>query len=90
MLPQTISNRTNTQFGKKFQVQRTNFGQSTSHCYKLWNPLKPTFKVSSPTSLIKTQLKVEYSSLFTHKICDYNRAQTDVISSSIESFDWKK
>lgn len=46
--------------------------------------------MSSPTSLIKSQLKVGYPSLFTHKICDYKRAQTGVISSSIESFDWKK
>ena len=36
----------------------------------------------------KPNLEIEYPPPYPRKICDYNRSGTELINSSIESFDW--
>lgn len=48
----------NINFGKIFQLHRPNFHQPTKYCYGIWNTFNFTFKVPSPKSFFKTQLKI--------------------------------
>ena len=68
----------------------TNFHQPTKLCQGLWSISHSSLKVPSPDHLLQLNLKIEYPPPYTRKIWDYNRAETDLINRSIESFDWSK
>ena len=54
--------------------------------------IHPTLHPTCHHQLIysKLNLKIEYPSLYTREIWNYNRAETDLINRSIESFDRSK
>ena len=55
--------------------------------FRLWSPLISACKMSSSDNIFK-DLKIEYPPPYSCEIQNYNKAETDLISHSIENVDW--